>query len=80
MKFVDYYKREDMGMEHIFTLFKSKRRSFIQLSVDWNDYPSGVYLQISIGNNRLFDILFYCWRFGFNLELFGFTWRNWHIS
>ena len=77
MKLFDYYKKEDYGMEHIFTLLKGKKRSFIQLSLDWSDYPAGHYLQISLGNNRLIDILFWCWKGGFCLELFGFTWGSW---
>jgi hypothetical protein len=77
MKLFDYYKKEDYGIEHIFTLLKSKRRSFIQVSFDWSEYPSGPYLQISFGNNRLIDILFWCWKAGFCVELFGFTWNSW---
>jgi len=45
MKLIDYYKKEDYGVEHIFTLLKAKRRSFIQVSFDWSDYPTGPYLQ-----------------------------------
>jgi hypothetical protein len=77
MKLIDYNKKEDFGVDHIFTLFKGKRRSFIQVSVSWNDYPDFPYLQISFGNNRLIDILFWCWKFGFAFELFGITWGSW---
>jgi hypothetical protein len=47
------------------------------VSVDWHEYPSGFYLQVSFGNNRLLDILFWCWKFGFEFELFGITWGSW---
>jgi hypothetical protein len=77
MKLLDYHTKEDFGIEYIFTLVKGKRRSFIQVSFDWNDYPSGFYLQIALGNNRLIDILFWCWKFGFAFELFGITWDSW---
>jgi hypothetical protein len=77
MKLFNYYKRQDYGMEHVFTLLKGKKRSFIQLSFDWSEYPAGPYLQISLGNNRLIDILFWCWKVGFCFELFGFTWESW---
>ena len=77
MKLFDYHKKEDYGVEHIFTLVKGKRRSFLQVSVDWHEYPSGFYLQVSFGNNRLLDILFWCWKFGFEFELFGITWGSW---
>jgi hypothetical protein len=77
MKLIDYYKKEDFGVEHIFTLLKGKRRSFIQLGLSFNNYPDFPYLQISFGNNRLIDILFWVWKFGFALEIFSFTWKNW---
>jgi len=77
MKLFDYYKHEDYGVEHIFTLIKGKRRSFLQVSFDWHECPSGVYLQIAFGNNRLIDILFWCWKFGFAFELLGITWKSW---
>ena len=77
MKLFDYYSKEDFGVEHIFTIIKGKRRSFLQLSLDWNEYPAGPYLQIGIGNNRLIDILFWCWKFGFAFELLGITWGDW---
>ena len=77
MKLFDYNRKEDYGVEHIFTLIKGKRRSFLQVSFDWNEYPSGAYLQISIGNNRVIDILFWFWKFGASIELFGITWGSW---
>jgi hypothetical protein len=77
VKLFEYYKREDYGVEHIFTLVKGKRRSFLQVSVSWNDYPDMPYFQLGIGNNRLIDILFWCGKIGFAFELFGITWRSW---
>lgn len=76
MKLFDYYKNEDYGVEHVFTLLKGKRYSFIQLGLSWNEYPDMPYFQLAIGNNRLIDILFWCWKFGFAFELFGLTWRS----
>jgi hypothetical protein len=76
MKYLDYYKREDYGVEHVFTLLKGKRRSVVQLGLSWNNYPDSPYLQIAFGNNRLVDILFWCWKIGFAFELFGITWKS----
>lgn len=75
MKLIHYHKIEDFGTEHIFTLLEGKRRSFIQLGLSWNDYCGTPYLQISFGNNRLIDILFWVWKFSFALEVFGITWH-----
>ena len=77
MKLIDFYIKEDFGTECIFTLFKGKRRSFLQVSGSWNDYPSGPYIQIASGNNNLIDILFWVWRFGFALTVFDYTWDSW---
>jgi hypothetical protein len=77
MKLFDYRKKEDYGVEHIFTLLKGKRRSFLQLSLDWSEYPGNPYLQIGIGNNRVIDILFWFWKFGFAFELLCITWGSW---
>jgi len=33
MKLLEYRQKEDFGVEHIFTLLKGKRRSFLQMSV-----------------------------------------------
>ena len=77
MKLLEYRQKEDFGTEHIFTLLKGKRRSFIQVEVSWNEYPGFPYLQIAFGNNRLIDILFWVWKFGFAFEVFGYTWGSW---
>jgi hypothetical protein len=77
MKIFHYSKVEDFGVEYVFTLFKGKRRSFLQVSFDWYDYASFPYLAISLGNNRLFDFLFSCWKVGFSFALFDNTWGSW---
>lgn len=77
MKLLEYRQKEDFGTEHIFTLLKGKNRSFIQVEISWNDYGGGPYLQIAFGNNRLIDILFWVWRFGFALEVFSNNWDMW---
>jgi hypothetical protein len=78
VKLFDYYKNDDFGVEHVFTLFKGKRRSFIQLGLSWNEIMDSPYLQLSFGNNRVFDILFWVWKIGFCLELLGCNWKSWN--
>ena len=77
MKLLDFYTKEDYGTDYIFTLLKGKDRSFIQVEVSWNEYGGFPYLQIALGNNRLIDILFWVWKFGFAFEVFGYTWNSW---
>ena len=78
MKLFDYYKNDDCGVEHVFTLLKGKRRSFIQLGLSWNEIMDSPYLQLSFGNNRVFDILFWVWKIGVAFELLGITWKSWN--
>jgi hypothetical protein len=80
MKLVDWYTREDFGKELIITLLKTKSYSFIQLSLDWNDYGGGPYFQLCSGNHRLLDIIFTIGRFGIALEILGPTWNRNYIN
>lgn len=76
MKFFHYHKKEDFGTEHIFTLLKGKKRSFIQLEISWNDYPDFPYLQVSFGNSSLIDILFWVYKFSLAFEVFSYNWSR----
>jgi hypothetical protein len=80
MKLIDFYTRQDFGQEFVFTFLQTKKYSLFQLSLDWNDFGGGPYLQICSGHNRLLDILFYCGRFGFCIELLGTTWNRHYIK
>jgi len=77
MKLLNYYKREDFGVEHIFTIIKGKKRSFLQLSLDWSDFTQFPYLAISFGNNRLVDFMFSFLNFSFSFDVFGYNWISW---
>lgn len=77
MRLFDYRKKEDFGVEHMFTVIRGKRRSFLQFSFDWDENPGFPYIQISFGNNCLVNILFWCWKLGLSFELFGYTWYSW---
>jgi len=77
MKLFEYKIKEDCGIEHVFTLLKGNRRSFLQFAFYWIEHPDMPYLQISFGNNRVIDIIFWCWKLGFSFELFGITWGSW---
>jgi hypothetical protein len=81
MKLIDWYTKEDFGKELTITLLKTKKYSLLQFSIGWSDYSSGwPYLQICMGNNRLFDVLFYWMKFSVSIELFGITWNPHYIN
>ena len=52
-----------------------KDLSLIQASVSWNDYASWPYIQIKSGTGTLFSVIFWAYRFGFDI---GFVERTWN--
>lgn len=81
MKLVDWYIKEDFGKDLVITLLQTKKYSLLQLSLGWSDYSSGwPYLQISMGNHRLLDVLFYWMKFSIAIELLGTTWNRYYIN
>ena len=49
--------------------------SLIQLSMSWNDFPSFPYIQIKSGSGDLLCIFLWVYKFGFDVNLIGKTWR-----
>ena len=68
--------RYDFGHELYIQLFFTDRWALLQTSVSWNDCPSWPYIQITSGSNGLFGILFWAYKFGFDIDLISRTW-NW---
>jgi hypothetical protein len=75
MSLIKFKHREDFGHEYYVQILNIKRRSLLQLSVSWNDYPSFPYLQITMGSNGLLGILFWAYKFGFDIDVISRTWR-----
>ncbi len=76
MKLAQFKYREDFGHEWYVQILNIKRWSFLQFSVCWNDFPSWPYIQITSGSNGLFSILFWAYKFGFDIDILSRTW-NW---
>ena len=53
-----------------------KNCSLIQISISWNDYPGMPYFQVSFGSGGFLSILFWAYKFGFDMDIFARTW-NW---
>jgi hypothetical protein len=68
--------REDFGHEWYIQLFFTDRWALFQGSVSWNDFPSWPYIQITSGSNGLLSILFWVYKFGFDIGVIERTW-NW---
>ena len=59
-----------------YKLINTGKAHLIQLSFSWNDYPSWPYIQIMMGSGRCFGLIFWLYKFGFDIDLFSHTW-NW---
>jgi hypothetical protein len=80
MKLINFKYRYDFGHEWYVQLFSIRpiksQWSLLQFSISWNDFPGWPYLQVTSGSNGLFSILFWVYKFGFDIDLFSRTW-NW---
>jgi hypothetical protein len=80
MKLINFKYREDFGHEWYVQLFNIRpikyQWSLLQFSVSWNDFPGFPYLQVTMGSNGLLSILFWAYRFGFDIDFISRTW-NW---
>ena len=71
---IKYNHREDFGHEYYVQILNIGRWSLLQASVSWNDYPSWPYLQIKSGSGSTLSILFWAYKFGFDIGLIERTW------
>ena len=76
MSLIKFKHREDFGHEYYVQILNIKRRSLLQVSVSWNDEPSWPYLQITSGTGTVLGVLFWAYKFGFDIDVFSRTW-NW---
>ena len=72
---IKYNQHQDFGHEWYVQILNIKRWSFLQLSVSWNDYPSWPYIQIKSGSGSTLSILFWAYKFGFDIGLIERTWN-----
>jgi len=83
MDIIKFKHRYDFGHEYYVQFLNTgkhfpkflKNRSLLQVSVSWNDYPSSPYIQITMGSNGLLGILFWAYKFGFDVDFISRTWR-----
>jgi hypothetical protein len=84
MNLIQFKHRYDFGHEYYVQLLSIRpiksQWSLLQFSVSWNDFPGWPYLQITFGSNGFFSILFWVYKFGFDIDFFSRTW-NWdHLT
>jgi len=76
MKLISFKHREDFGHDWYVQVLHTKQWALFQASVSWMDFPSWPYLQIKSGTGSTLSILFWAYRFGFDIGIIERTW-NW---
>ena len=67
--------RKDFGTDCYVQVLNIRRWSLLQVSVSWNDYPSFPYVQIKSGSGSLLSIIFWAYKFGFDVDILSRTWK-----
>jgi hypothetical protein len=76
MSIINFKRREDYGTDWYVQILNVRNWSVLQVSVSWNEYPSWPYIQIKSGSGTMISILFWAYKFGFDIDIFSRTW-NW---
>lgn len=75
MKLISFKRREDYGTELYVMVLHTKRWALLQASVSWNDYAGWPYIQIKSGTGTLLSIMFWVYKFGFDIGVCEHTWN-----
>ena len=75
MSLIKFTHKEDFGHDYYVQVLNVKGWSLLQVSFSWNDYPSWPFIQIKSGSGSGLSIMFWVYKFGFDLDLFSRTWR-----
>jgi hypothetical protein len=75
MNLFNFKHREDFGHEWYVQVLNVKNWSLLQASVSWNDYPGWPYIQIKSGTGSTLSILFWAYKFGFDIGIIERTWK-----
>jgi hypothetical protein len=80
MNLIKLKHRYDFGHDWYVQILNIKNYSLLQVSVSWMDQPCSPYIQMSCGNGHLLSILFWAYKFGFDIDLLSRTWRWNHLE
>jgi hypothetical protein len=74
-KLIQFNVQEDFGTDVYVQVLNIRNWSLLQVSFSWNDYAGLPYLQITMGSNGLFGLLFWAYKLGFDVSLASRTWN-----
>jgi hypothetical protein len=88
MNLIQFKHRYDFGHEYYVQILNTgkhfpkflKDKSLFQFSVSWNDYTSWPYIQITSGSGTALGILFWAYKFGFDIDVLSRTWSWDHLE
>jgi len=75
MNILKFVHKKDFGHEWYAQLLNVKNWSLLQVSVSWNDYPGWPYIQIKSGSGSTLSIMFWVYKFGFDIGIIERTWN-----
>ena len=75
MNLINFKHREDFGHEWYVQVLNIKGWSLLQASVSWTEFPGWPYIQIKSGSGSTLSILFWAYKFGFDIGIIERTWR-----
>ena len=75
MKLISFKHRCDYGDEYYVQVLHNKRWALLQASVSWNEFAGFPFIQIKSGSGTLLSIMFWVYKFGFDIGFCEHTWN-----
>ena len=75
MNLISLKHREDYGHEWYVQVLHTKRWALLQASVSWNEFAGFPFIQIKSGTGTLLSIMFWVYKFGFDIGVCERTWN-----
>ena len=77
MNLIKFSRRDDYGTDLCMQVCFTKHWALLQASISWCEYPGWPYIQIKSGSGSLLSVLFWAYKFGFDVDILSRTW-NWN--
>jgi len=74
MNLIKFSRRDDYGTDLYMQVCFTKHWALLQASISWCEYPGWPYIQIKSGSGSLLSILFWAYKFGFDIGILERTW------
>ena len=75
MNLIKFTHTKDYGHDWYVQVLNVKGWSLVQASVSWTEFPSWPYVQIKSGSGSTLSILFWAYKFGFDIGIIERTWK-----